>query len=80
MGNRHPKTLDCLANQCLTAVCTDALGPVDVVSISDDEHPLPTVCLSGDNASIDGGQAGISGVPGLAAHGEWIDWIDPGTR
>ncbi|MDP7702664.1 hypothetical protein [Mycobacterium sp. TY815] len=50
------------------------------MSISDDEHPLPTVCLSGDNASIDGGQAGISGVPGLAAHGEWIDWIDPGTR
>lgn len=25
-------------------------------------------------------QAGISGVLGLAAHGEWIDWVDPSTR
>ncbi|OBI90626.1 MBL fold metallo-hydrolase [Mycobacterium asiaticum] len=25
-------------------------------------------------------RAGISGVLGLAAHGEWIDWIDPSTR
>jgi L-ascorbate metabolism protein UlaG (beta-lactamase superfamily) len=25
-------------------------------------------------------QAGISGVLGVAAHGEWIDWVDPSTR
>jgi L-ascorbate metabolism protein UlaG (beta-lactamase superfamily) len=25
-------------------------------------------------------QAGISGVLGIAAHGEWIDWTDPSTR
>jgi hypothetical protein len=25
-------------------------------------------------------QAGISGVLGVAAHGEWIDWIAPSTR
>lgn len=25
-------------------------------------------------------QAGISGVLGVAAHGEWIDWSDPSTR
>jgi L-ascorbate metabolism protein UlaG (beta-lactamase superfamily) len=25
-------------------------------------------------------QAGISGVLGIAAHGEWIDWTDPNTR
>ena len=25
-------------------------------------------------------EAGISGVLGVVAHGEWIDWIDPSTR